>query len=1127
MKTILRKMIFSLLGLICMQANMISAQGNMASDTSGKEFYVSCLRPSGVKTVTLQLKVVVTKPTTITARYNARSGRFWNSWDNTLVQPGVYTEDMPYDDAVNDAAETGLKSLTLTSSEDISVYMIKSENESAYTTVVLPVTVSDMEHNLTKGDDNLPGGSEYAVLSDDDNTVTLTSTDRDYIYIGSDKTKRSIMKSSGTGTVIKSNDDKVTTFINQPLNINVLENDKIVYPNSSLGRDFWVSFGINKAYTYKEAAILVKIIAKETATVKLNFTNTSTSVTSTQITAGQIYTLTLSEAQKQAVYATSANETSDKSLHIESDGDVAVYVINYYSGSTDATNVLPTTSLGKDYYHVSYSSNSANNENMDGMVIVATEDNTVLDVNGATVNLSKGQVYYKSAADMTGQHIISNNPVAHFVSHHGAHVPYNATFNKPNMLFQQMMPVDSWGSEFFVPVSAQTEARIRVLASKDGTVIQQTGGSVVANSLTLNAGEYVELLVLTTSGCFITSNYPVAVCSYLQSCRNTQSANITGAPSAVWMPSLKQVSDTIQITPFNEKYTANYAMVVVPTKTKLDTKVSIAGGDFLSLANGTWYDNADAGYSYFNLPASGAYNYKITNPAGLSVIVYGISSTDSYCYLAGIPFDAEKCSSAVTLTSSPKHGVAVTQPDNTVLYTPQTGWLGMDSLRYVVDNCNVEDSASIYIITTDKPDNIAESTCFTQPVKSAWDIERKAVSEAPVYSLATPLVGDVDGDGKIEVVTMGANVSSLNTCAENILIFDDDLKLKYTISTPLLPSYSTSFLLADVDRDGFSEIIATLTNQHLICYTFVNGQWQEKWQSDNTFNILPNSAGFFPSLVIADINHDGHPEVMAADKIFDAETGFEVAALPAGGRGYLPIGNAETYMPVFADINGDGTLEAVAGNTVYSINITDRTDPTKNSVSILAQMKSSGFPDGFTSVADIDCDGDLDVIVTGEGTAANTAMMYVWDGATATQIGNTVTVTSATNHISRATIGDINGDKKPDIAFAYTNGLRTMSFDGTTFTTIRDLITNDGSGSTSLIMFDFNQDGEVELVFRDALKLRIYNKNGNVINEFDCGSDTHTEYPVVVDLNRDGHAEILVSGKIDGYSNIRILSYGA
>ena len=399
-------------------------------------------------------------------------------------------------------------------------------------------------------------------------------------------------------------------------------------------------------------------------------------------------------------------------------------------------------------------------------------------------------------------------------------------------------------------------------------------------------------------------------------------------------------------------------------------------------------------------------------------------------------------------------------------------------------------------------DNISDADCYVKPSATIWDIERKKVSNAAVHYLATPLVGDIDKDGRLEVIAPGAQ--SANT-SSSILIFNDSLELKRTINTPNTPQYgTTNLLIGDVNNDGFGEIIIGTSNMQLMCYSHTGAII---WGPTAAYGAVDGT--YCPSLITADINGDGYAEILAVDKIYDGTTGALLVTLPVGGRGHS-AGGPMSYMPVIADIDNDGVQEVVAGRTVYKISITNRSNANGNSATVLAQMPAPFF-DGYTSVADIDLDGDLDVIVTGIN-SSSIASMYVWDGATPTQIGNTITNTLS--RISRAFVGDITGTGTPDIAYTYTRNITAYSYNSTanTFDLIWNKATSDNSGATTMSMFDFDQDGEVELVYRDETDLRIINKAGNDTISFPCFSGTHTEYPVVVDLDKDGHADILVSG---------------
>ena len=454
----------------------------------------------------------------------------------------------------------------------------------------------------------------------------------------------------------------------------------------------------------------------------------------------------------------------------------------------------------------------------------------------------------------------------------------------------------------------------------------------------------------------------------------------------------------------------------------------------------------------------------------------------------------------------PAHGTVELNADSTIKYTSEVGYLGLDSFLYYIKCEMSTDTAIVYINVVESADNISDEDCFITTSATIWDIEMKKMSSVPVHYLATPFAGDLDNDGRIEVVAPGVN--SMGSMSDKILIFDDSLKLISTIEleSNAPQSGTTNLLIADVDNDNFGELVVCTENRTLLCYSHLG---VKKWGPTEAYNA--DDGSHTPSLIIADINGDGFAEILAVDKIYDAATGSLLVSLPTGGRGFS-IGGLSSYMPVFADIDNDGILEVLAGNTVYKITINSRIDASQNNAEILSQMPD-GFFDGFTSVADIDGDGDLDVIVTG-GMGNSQAMMYVWDGATPELIGEVITMASPNSRISRSLVGDITGTGMPDIAFTYTHNIVAYSYDSATdkFAVIFSKPTTDDSGATTMSMFDFNHDGEVELVYRDRDSLRIIDKSGGNVASFPCYSSTHTEYPIIVDLDRDGHADILVSG---------------
>lgn len=448
------------------------------------------------------------------------------------------------------------------------------------------------------------------------------------------------------------------------------------------------------------------------------------------------------------------------------------------------------------------------------------------------------------------------------------------------------------------------------------------------------------------------------------------------------------------------------------------------------------------------------------------------------------------------------------------------------------------------VYLSDMPDNIEVVGCYIDPETTNWKPKLSGKSDHAtggdkVHILAQPFVGDVDGDRIPEVVTINRISSGGYTYSNGILIFGHDLKLKKSIQTPRMHSNSASpvvlLRLKPQDKDALI-IIATdgatvgatpnaenLRNR-LQAYRS-NGDLV--WTSDQPFFSNSPTANQAASicLVAGDINNDGIPEILAGDRIFNAETGRLVATLPAGSRGFRNLNSSNpTYMPVLADMDNDGQLEVVAGNTIYKVNITNPNGSSGNSATALATVSS--VTDGFVSVADINMDGQLDVVlINGSTSSTSKPRLTVW---TLKKSGTTTTaeiiagpVSPADNGAggSRVFIGNVDNDREPELFFSYAARLVRFDYDKSESAVANRLkqtwitTTSDNSGGTTLSMFDFDQDGKAELVYRDETHLRILDgADGSNRETFPCYSATHSEYPVVVDFNGDGHADILVSG---------------
>ena len=418
------------------------------------------------------------------------------------------------------------------------------------------------------------------------------------------------------------------------------------------GKEFWLTYGSVFDIPPSSSGIVMQIrIATRNlpASGTIYFTNLNDTVVFS-IGAHKIFTHILNISQRQAVYNTTTG-TTDYSIHISSSVPVSVYAFINLGGSEEATNVLPVAALGTEYYHCSYTHHTYWNF-LDAYAVVATKNNTCVYHNGDSVTtLNTGQVYYRTSTDMTGDLITADHPVAFFALHRGAGIPLFNDFGRCHLI-QQLAPVNTWDNTFFVPVTVMESEIVRIVVSQDSTNITQVvGGSIrtgVPGAQTtldnLMAGEFVELDI-GFNGCFIKANKPVGVCSYIKNFVHPPSPpNFSSSAAQTWIPGIRQTVSNALIAPFiSTSYPIliplHQALIITPTTTRDNTKVSIGGMPPTDVTDGTWIENTTAQMSFYSMPLTNdTASYLFSNQKGMFVFVYGIGTNNtlrSYYYLAG------------------------------------------------------------------------------------------------------------------------------------------------------------------------------------------------------------------------------------------------------------------------------------------------------------------------------------------------------------------------------------------------------------------------------------------------------------------------------------------------------------
>ena len=135
---------------------------------------------------------------------------------------------------------------------------------------------------------------------------------------------------------------------------------------STEGKDFWVSYLTNWLQSSNNPVILELYISADDTT---RGTITMPRIDTFQSIEFEVMPNTTERITipTNTAMPMGSNVIEDKGIHIETDGTVSVYAFNKRQYSADMTVILPTYSLGNDYYVMSHweDGNRNNNENSD------------------------------------------------------------------------------------------------------------------------------------------------------------------------------------------------------------------------------------------------------------------------------------------------------------------------------------------------------------------------------------------------------------------------------------------------------------------------------------------------------------------------------------------------------------------------------------------------------------------------------------------------------------------------------------------------------------------------------------------------------------------------------------------
>ncbi len=402
---------------------------------------------------------------------------------------------------------------------------------------------------------------------------------------------------------------------------------------STKGTDFW--FGFMENYNSPTLRVYISSDVATTGTVTIPGQGFNQAFT---VAANGTAVVTVPNNQ---AHITTSQVIENKGIHVVSNDPVTVYALNYEAYSSDAAIVLPTNTLGVEYYAANINPAVVSGSPMpteilvvgvqNGSTIQITPSAATLGGNAAgvpfSINLNQGEVYQiKSSSDLTGTYIISTGACEKFAVFSGAKCTNVGGCNYCDHLSEQMYPVSTWGYNYATsPYQTRNGDVFRIIASQAGTNVSINGGAPIA----LGAGQSHQQNL--TAASFITSNNPIMVVQYS---RGGDCDNANADPFAIVLSPVEQTLNNITFNAFTSNVISSYFVNIVSPTASIGS-VTLDGanmaGFFTPIASNPAYSHCRRNITQGN--------HTIVAPGGVNAYVYGYGSYESYGYVAGASLD--------------------------------------------------------------------------------------------------------------------------------------------------------------------------------------------------------------------------------------------------------------------------------------------------------------------------------------------------------------------------------------------------------------------------------------------------------------------------------------------------------